>query len=1005
MRKTLFYILFFISIIYPAISYADRCVWWPKNARLTEDSQKAIIIHNKQEEVLILGTELQADRKTGVLEFIPFPSEPVVSLAKGNPFEEINKLLKHKNVIMLSRGIYKGGRGGGDTPEPVEIRFSEKIGLHDVTVIKINDINAFNKWVIDFLDKKGFKNIELKDLKNFSNIAEDYIKRGFHYFVFDYVELENTKRFVEPLIYRFKTDKLYYPFKTSNSVGGGGRVELVLILPGSLGVGQHEYELIKVLNKISLSSWGFELSSSSKVYLKELEPIYEKINELFTDKSKIYLQVLRYSGRYEFQDDLYMDISNIPPYANKDAHFYRYYDPLSRFYRHGETFEDIFARHKDKIFTGDEIRDYFEVFSNYKCIHIKRELENNKVKHTIVKENHAEFTIEDCLPKDIKLSIKDRVISYRKSSRLVENGNLKNDLFAMECNEPFLVDNNPIEKGRINFSLNRVRISPLIDSDYPLYPTLEKTSKKLGLGVPHRTLVVFDKNGKISYEFFCYTDLGPYPFLFNKLECKYRIDEVLKIHAKNNNKDAIKNLAEKYFKRGDYDKAERAYKKLLDFSDNEAQEKLVLLYIKTAENYLEGEKYYWAKEECEKARQKISEMLKKDPDNGVLYTLLGKTYFYEKDYDKAKSFINKALNASFKENKHEAYDILGEIHYRTKDYHNAVLYFKKALESVKKDCESKRSSQLLNTKIPTSDCELQALPYYTKLIESLIKYESLDEAEKIVNNLLLRAKDNPHLYYYLSIINAFKGEFDKAIEMADKSISLFKDKGIGVEILMGEIYPEISLVYENSPAKEAGLGKGDKIIGIGDRDLEFDEGSNLLELVTKYINNNEVVKLTIYRPSEFFSLSGELKEVELKSREYIKPEASSVMAFKALVLRAKGEHNEFREEAKKTYNFYRDYENYPIKLVRLAYELARVESYENVSWALDKISSLCKDLNDKYFLDTLFTLIEPLAYAKAGDIAEAKELYKTIPKELFRTKNVLYRSIIREIEEILKDKM
>jgi hypothetical protein len=107
------------------------------DAKLSEDSQKAIIFHNKKEEVLILGTELKADKEIGILEFIPIPSEPLVSLAKGNPFEEINKLLRLKRIEfegMLTKG--------GSRSEPVEIRLSHKIGLHDVTVIKINDINA-----------------------------------------------------------------------------------------------------------------------------------------------------------------------------------------------------------------------------------------------------------------------------------------------------------------------------------------------------------------------------------------------------------------------------------------------------------------------------------------------------------------------------------------------------------------------------------------------------------------------------------------------------------------------------------------------------------------------------------------------------------------------------------------------------------------------------------------------------------------------------------------------
>lgn len=235
---------------------------------------------------------------------------------------------------------------GGSSAEPVEIRLSQKIGLHDVTVIKINDINGFNKWVIDFLDKKGIKKIELKALKNFSDVAEDYIKRGIQYFVFDYVEVKNAPRFIEPLIYRFKTDKLYYPLKTSNIIGGVGSVELVLILPGTLGI--NENEMMEIL-KIFPYYFRPELSSSSKIYLRELKPIYEKAEEIFNEKSKIYLQMLRYRGKYEFKDDLNLDISKIAPYARKIERFYYGYEP-----------------HFLDEFTLDELSDYFEAHPELK---------------------------------------------------------------------------------------------------------------------------------------------------------------------------------------------------------------------------------------------------------------------------------------------------------------------------------------------------------------------------------------------------------------------------------------------------------------------------------------------------------------------------------------------------------------------------------------------------------------------------------------------------------------
>ncbi len=151
-------------------------------------------------------------------------------------------------------------------------------------------------------------------------------------------KLKKEARFIEPLIYRFKTDRLYYPLKTSNIIGGVGRVELVLILPGTIGI--NEYERIRIIEAFPEQRRP-ELSSSSKAYLKELKPIYEKVEDIFTEKDKIYIQMLRYEGRYEFRDDLNLDISKIAPYARK----------LERWYYDYNFLDD---------FTLDELNDYFE---------------------------------------------------------------------------------------------------------------------------------------------------------------------------------------------------------------------------------------------------------------------------------------------------------------------------------------------------------------------------------------------------------------------------------------------------------------------------------------------------------------------------------------------------------------------------------------------------------------------------------------------------------------------
>lgn len=296
-------LVFFLSFSMYNIALADRCSISPSLVSLTQDSQKAIILHNSKEEILILSTELRATKETEILEFIPFPSEPAVELAVGDPFKELERLIQEeKGIEILELGITKGG--GSAEKIPVEIRLSEKIGVHDVTVIKINDISGFIQWVEDFFREKNIK--VTNDLTPFYKNAEDYVKRGINYFVFDYVLLEKERRSIEPLIYRFKTDRLYYPLKTSNVIGGEGTVELIFILPGSFAKDYYP-EIDRAFQ------YGYDISSSARIYPDEIEKIYPNANEFFFNTEKIFIQMIRYVGPYEFQDDFFFDTSKLDP--------------------------------------------------------------------------------------------------------------------------------------------------------------------------------------------------------------------------------------------------------------------------------------------------------------------------------------------------------------------------------------------------------------------------------------------------------------------------------------------------------------------------------------------------------------------------------------------------------------------------------------------------------------------------------------------------------------------
>lgn len=321
---------------------ADRGpVMWQKDVSLTQESQKAIILHNGTREVLILGTELRASSEIELLEFIPLPSEPKVTLADSDPFGAAAKLITEKGLTFLVGDVATKGGTPAAATAPVEIRFSERIGLHDVTAIKINDIDEFALWLDAFFKGKGIK----ADSRRLSGVlanARDYMKRGYNHFVFDYVKVADKTRFVEPLIYSFATKKIYYPLKTSNLIGGKGVVEMILVLPGSI-----TDDIWQDVNRIFTlgAGVGIELSSSSKLYRAEAGTLYPD-SGFFGQRSKIYMQVLRYRGPYNFKDDFGYDIARLVPYA------YRFQS--DRWHGMEKEFSPPFK--------AEEIRDLREVF-------------------------------------------------------------------------------------------------------------------------------------------------------------------------------------------------------------------------------------------------------------------------------------------------------------------------------------------------------------------------------------------------------------------------------------------------------------------------------------------------------------------------------------------------------------------------------------------------------------------------------------------------------------------
>ncbi len=311
--------------LYAGPAYGDRgrILTYDTDADVRENSQKAIIFHNFEEEVLILGTDLQADMATTILEFIPFPSEPIVTLAEGQPFQRVSELIGAHKLVFIDYHHSKGN-GGMSSETPVEIVHSARLGAHDVTVIRVDDRTGFSTWVKTFLGSKGLS--PGADYHDVEAVASDYIKRGINYFVFDLVDLTPGAQSVKPLVYRFKSRLMYYPLKTSNTFGGSGGIDLIIIAPGTLCDPSYNKALYSrkkgfsdrnlCMNPLSTKNpAAVRASTSAEISMAETESLYAPAGKFFPEKESIFMQLISYYGEYNFDDDLLIDILPAPPRA------------------------------------------------------------------------------------------------------------------------------------------------------------------------------------------------------------------------------------------------------------------------------------------------------------------------------------------------------------------------------------------------------------------------------------------------------------------------------------------------------------------------------------------------------------------------------------------------------------------------------------------------------------------------------------------------------------------
>jgi len=288
-----FLVFMLISLLSTStIVYADRgMIPIQPEVSIYEPGQKAIIVWDGKEEILILSTDVLSDGESLVVELLPLPSKPnKVELASFKSFEEINE-------IIWNVGFKTYGERGGflQVEKGVELVFHEKIGAHNIAIVKADDSSQLASWMTNFLRENGVA--QEASLQGFKPVVEDYMARGFRYYVLDLITVSPEQKSVEPILYWFNTSFLYYPLEITSPVNGNTRITLFLFTKGTMEEDPQPFRLA-----------GYQTSDGWKpirIWLSngELSKIDLRIGELFKDGA--WMCVLTYEGELNaLMDDL-----------------------------------------------------------------------------------------------------------------------------------------------------------------------------------------------------------------------------------------------------------------------------------------------------------------------------------------------------------------------------------------------------------------------------------------------------------------------------------------------------------------------------------------------------------------------------------------------------------------------------------------------------------------------------------------------------------------------------
>jgi len=278
---------------------ADRGAIPIDDVILYQESQLAAIAWKDGEEILMLSSSLGVPRMSDIaplrpvnfspigaeviplaraLEIIPLPSMPEVEEGSIEAFRRLSEIERThaERALGLAEGLLVVNRD-------VSVVYHEIIGPHDVTVVRAKDADELVSWVIGYARGHRLPMPSEDSIDALRNRVVNYIDEEYTYFVFDFLNLGSSMKTLEPLIYRFRSDAIYYPLRISGTIESYSKITLFLISEDRV-------------RPESIEGTGFEITYEGMVDLSEVEEADERLAELFVGQERVWLTTLVWMG-------------------------------------------------------------------------------------------------------------------------------------------------------------------------------------------------------------------------------------------------------------------------------------------------------------------------------------------------------------------------------------------------------------------------------------------------------------------------------------------------------------------------------------------------------------------------------------------------------------------------------------------------------------------------------------------------------------------------------------